>query len=181
VIYQKDSSTIETGNARVYKYNVSNARRILGTMTDSRTPRETRRALRESLLRMVAYTDMRRREISSPGKVAALLHVAVLHRSGETWAQLHAELAILWRTFNDYDREANPRRWLRFDGIMREYAERCRRDGERPVLLATCSSLPEDLRAVAAEALKPRRPRAIRAERSAHMTITETWRELAAA
>ena len=54
----RKSSTLRTAGVHTFKYNVTNAHRVLRMMNDPETTRETRAALRAALKRLAACTDI---------------------------------------------------------------------------------------------------------------------------
>lgn len=119
-----NSTTLRTAGVHAYKYNVTNAHRIVRMLHNDATPPATRRALRSALLRLAACTDISPREAFKVESVAVLLRVGVQYRPGRTWRRAHAAHAALWDAFNAHDRVINPRRWILFDEVMRAYRER---------------------------------------------------------
>jgi hypothetical protein len=140
----KDSNMLQTSNAHAFKYNTTNAHRILRMMNNPETPYTTRRALRDSLKRIAACTDIDQREYLRVENIAVLLRVAVQHQDSLVWQRAHKAHRKLWETFNAQDRIENPRRWVKFDEVMRAYQERRKaerrpraRRAERPRNIAT--------------------------------------------
>jgi hypothetical protein len=117
-------TTLQTTNVHPFKYNTTNAHRIVRMMNNPQTPYTTRRALRDSLRRIASYTDIDQRQCLTVENVAVLLRVAVQHQDSEAYRRAHAAHRDLWQVFNERDRVEHPRRWILFDKIMRAYQER---------------------------------------------------------
>lgn len=123
---ERHSTTLRTAGVHVYKYNVTNAHRIVRMLNDERTPHATRRALRDNLRRIAACTDIDVRDALRVESVAVLLRIGITYHPGRTWQRAHAAHVRLWEAFNAQDRIVNPRRWVMFDRIMSAYRERQR-------------------------------------------------------
>lgn len=123
----RKSSTLRTANVHTFKYNVTNAHRILRMMHNPETPRETRTALRAALRRLAACTDVDRRDYLRVENVAVLLRIGVVYQDGETWRKARRAHRDLWEAFNERDRVENPRAWVLFDEARRAYTRRSMR------------------------------------------------------
>jgi hypothetical protein len=122
------STTLRTAGVHVYKYNRTNAHRMVRMLTSDATPPATRRAMRDALKRLAACTDIEARDAFKVDNVAILLRVGMTYHPGPTWKRANAAHRALWEAFNEYDRLINPRRWRLFDEVMRAYRERAARE-----------------------------------------------------
>jgi len=123
---KRNATTLQTANIRVFKYNITNAHRIVHMMNNEATPYATRRALRSALRRIALCTDMDRRECLRVENVAILLRIGVTYQDNLLWQKARKAHVELWETFNERDRIVNPQRWVKFDEAIRAYQERQR-------------------------------------------------------
>jgi hypothetical protein len=104
-------TTVPVATGRVHKHTRSFARRIVNTMTSSKTPPETRRKLREALVSLFACTDIdRRRSASKVKNVAAALGCTGLYRLDKRYTEAREARTRLCEVMETYDRQARP--WL---------------------------------------------------------------------
>lgn len=133
------NTTVPVATGRVHKHTRTFARRIVNTMTSEKTPRETRRRLREALQTLFACTDIdRRRSLNRVENVAAVLGCTGLYHLDKEYLEAREARVALCEVMEDYDRRARP--WL-FPWLKREGRPAARR-AKRPARMIPPPALP---------------------------------------
>lgn len=85
--------------------------RVVNTMISDKTPRETRRKLREALVSLFACTDIdKRRSLNRVENVAAVLGCTGLYHLDKDYVEASEARTRLCEVMEGYDRQARP--WL---------------------------------------------------------------------